>query len=166
MAKLYLIRRNLESFLGPLTLEELKKSYQRMEFGLQDEVAGSYGRWIAFDDLDRIQDHYPELTPVIRETMLGGWGFSQNTATRIIDRGNSGKREKSKGGGLSFGVTLLLVLVLVGMSAYYVARHTQVGHRFFNISKSDPISKFDEMLRSGERSSFLNLFKKNKTKCF
>lgn len=165
MAKLYLVRRNLETFLGPMTLEELKKSYQRMDFGLQDEVGGSYGNWVAFDDLEKINKNYPELTQVVRETMLGGWGFSQNMATKIIDKKQShksksgGSRKSSGSSGISFALTLILVLTAVGFSAYYVARHTKMGNKFFNITKSDPATKFEKLLRGGERSSFINSFK-------
>lgn len=54
-----------------------------MNFGLQDEVCGHCGEWVSFDDLDRIQRHYPELADLVREHMLGGWGLSDHTGTRL-----------------------------------------------------------------------------------
>jgi hypothetical protein len=49
----------MERFLGPYTLKQVKDAYGRMEFGLQDEVAGSLRQWVAFDDFESIRKHYP-----------------------------------------------------------------------------------------------------------
>lgn len=76
--RLYLIRVDMERFIGPLTLRELRESYRRMEFGLQDEIASSNKPWIAFDDLDRISRIYPELAQMIKKEMLSGWGSTES----------------------------------------------------------------------------------------
>ena len=71
--KLYLIRVDMERFIGPLTLREVRESYRRMEFGLQDEIAASNRAWVAFDDLERVKRYYPELVGLIKREMLSGW---------------------------------------------------------------------------------------------
>ena len=75
--KLYLIRVDMERFIGPLTLKEVRDSYRRMEFGLQDEIASSNKPWVAFDDLERINRIYPELGNLIKKEMLSGWGSTE-----------------------------------------------------------------------------------------
>ncbi len=76
MERLYLIRVDMERFLGPFTLKEVKEAYLRMEFGMQDEIAGSLRPWITFDDLEAIKRHYPELVQLVQREMLSGWGVS------------------------------------------------------------------------------------------
>lgn len=75
--KLYLIRVDMERFIGPVTLREVRESYRRMEFGLQDEIASSNKPWVAFDDLERIGRIYPELVNLIKKEMLSGWGSTE-----------------------------------------------------------------------------------------
>src|SRR4051812_38773305 len=83
MSKFYLIRRNLEAFIGPMTLAEMKEAYKRMQFGLQDEVSGHCGPWVSFDNIERVRKHYPEVARIVSEDMLAGWGVSQPEAVRL-----------------------------------------------------------------------------------
>ena len=78
--KLYLIRVDMERFIGPASLREIREAYRRMEFGLQDEIASSNKPWVAFDDLDRINRIYPELSLMIKKEMLSGWGTTETDA--------------------------------------------------------------------------------------
>ncbi len=41
-----------------------------MEFGLQDEVAASFGPWISFDNFPALAKTYPELSRLVRERFL------------------------------------------------------------------------------------------------
>lgn len=132
-----------------------------MDFGLQDEVGGTFGDWVTFDDLEKIERKYPELIEVVKDTMLGGWGFSQNTATRIIDKkgkaskSNSPERKKSSS---AFSVVMLLIICVAGGSAYYLARYSNWGAKLFKMSRTSPSSQFEKLLRSGDKSSFINQF--------
>ncbi len=81
MDRLYLIRVDMERFLGPLTLKEVKEAYLRMEFGMQDEIAGSLRPWVTFDDLEAIKRHYPEMVQLVQREMLSGWGVSAHSAS-------------------------------------------------------------------------------------
>ena len=79
MDRLYLIRVDMERFLGPFTLKQLKDAYTRMEFGMQDEISGSLRQWVSFDDVEGIKRHYPELAQLVQSEMLSGWGLSSHT---------------------------------------------------------------------------------------
>ena len=115
MAKLYLIRRNLETFAGPMTSAELKDAYKRMLFGLQDEVSGHCGPWVTFDDLPNVRRHYPEVAKIVHEDLVSGWGVSEH-GSQII-------REETKRIDLKSQKSLRLALVFlaVAFSAFLVA---------------------------------------------
>jgi hypothetical protein len=70
----------MERFLGPYSLKQVKEAYGRMEFGLQDEIAGSLRQWVSFDDFESIRKHYPELVQLVQREMLSGWGVSTHSA--------------------------------------------------------------------------------------
>ena len=74
--RLYLIRIDMERFLGPLSQKEMREAYRRMEFGLQDEIAASNKLWVSFDDLELVKRHYPELVGFVKKEMLSGWVYA------------------------------------------------------------------------------------------
>jgi|TARA_B100001971_G_C18254002_1_gene580499 hypothetical protein len=67
---LYLIRRNFESFVGPLSYKEFNEAYQRMELGLQDEVAGHCGSWVVLENFKDLKKNYPEIAEVVSPHLL------------------------------------------------------------------------------------------------
>jgi len=71
--KLYLVRRDLETFTGPLTAPEIAKSMERMSVGLRDEVSGHCGPWVFLDDRERLRRFYPELLAIVQSTAVSGW---------------------------------------------------------------------------------------------
>ncbi len=127
MARLFLIRRNLEHYLGPMTVVEMKEAYKRMEFGLQDEVAGHCGEWIAFDNIDALRDFYPDLSKVVAEDMLGGWGMSTHSTEKEVNPKKKKKSAASKGAsgkhsslsGFVWGLTLAGVLSVGALGLVY-----------------------------------------------
>lgn len=76
MERLYLIRVGMERFLGPFTLKQVQEAYQKMQFGLQDEISASLRQWVSFDNVEGIRRHYPELVQVIHTEMMAGWGMT------------------------------------------------------------------------------------------
>ncbi len=76
MERLYLIRVGMERFLGPFTLKQVQEAYSKMQFGLQDEISGSLRQWVAFDNVEGIRRHYPELVHLIHNEMMSGWGMT------------------------------------------------------------------------------------------
>ncbi|MCX6127773.1 MAG: hypothetical protein NTX25_01760, partial [Proteobacteria bacterium] len=113
MDKLFLIRVDMERFLGPYTLRQVKEAYQRMEFGLQDEVAGNLRQWVSFDDFESIRRHYPELVQLVQREMLSGWGMSSQSALGQADLPIKAKpRPVARGS----WVMRLILLIIVGSS--------------------------------------------------
>jgi hypothetical protein len=92
MDRLYLIRRKLETFVGPMTMLQLKESFQRMEFGLQDEIAGHCGRWVTLENRKALQGTYPEIFTVFHPGIMDPW--VETGATKKI--ATSSKKIKKK----------------------------------------------------------------------
>jgi len=153
MARLYLIRRNLESFLGPMTVEELAKSYERMHFGLQDEVSGHCGKWVSFDDLDELEKIYPELSHVVREKMLGGWGVSEHTATRLVKN----KKERSSHKKSHWGFLFLVVCFgsAAALAAMFFANQ-KFSSRIFQMSGDQNLISARTYLSENRLDDFQN----------
>ncbi len=127
MAKLYLIRRNLETFTGPLTLNEMKEAYKHMQFGLQDEVSGHCGPWISFDNLADIKKHYPEIARIVNEDMLAGWGVSDH-GTRIVNEDTKRIETKSTRG-IGLALTFLVIALVAFAAAIYMANGSKLSGR-------------------------------------
>lgn len=130
MARLYLIRRNLETFVGPMTAEDLSRAYKRMDFGLQDEVCGHAGPWVQLDDLSRIKKHYPEVGRVVRDDMLQGWGVSDHTMNSATVK----FKARRSGRGLGFALAFLVVAMIAFVAALYLAG----GQKLSGKLKGDP----------------------------
>ena len=116
MSRLYLIRRNMESFAGPMTLVEMKDAYKRMAFGLQDEVSGHCGPWVSFDKLEVIKKQYPDVARIVHEDMLAGWGVSEHDGMKL--EGEKTKRLKVKS---NKSLGLAIVFALIAIAAFVVA---------------------------------------------
>jgi hypothetical protein len=125
MAKLYLIRRNLETFAGPMTLSEMKEAYKRLSFGLQDEVSGHCGPWVSFDNLAAIRQSYPEVARIVNEEMLAGWGVSEH-GTKI--EGEETRRVDVKSTrGIGLALTFLAIALIAFAAAVYMANSARLS---------------------------------------
>src|SRR4051812_11628672 len=133
MAKLYLIRRNLENFSGPMTLGEMKEAYKRMAFGLQDEVSGHCGPWVSLEDLVRVKKHYPEVARIVNEEMLAGWGLSDHSARKIVQEETQKVSVKGTRG-LGLALTFLVIALVAFVAAVYMAS----ANRFSGRSRDVP----------------------------
>ena len=131
MAKLYLIRRNMESFAGPMSLVEMKEAYKRMAFGLQDEVSGHCGPWVSFDNLEQIKKIYPDVARIVHEDMLAGWGMSEHG--QPLD-GEKTKRLKVKS---TKSLSLAIVFAVIALAAFLAAVFMASGGRLSSKAK-DP----------------------------
>ena len=120
MPKLYLVRRSLESFAGPMTLEEMKTAHQRMAFGLEDEVTGHCGPWVSFDDLPSTKKHYPEIARIVHEDMLSGWGLSEQSALRIVGE-DTKKLKAARPRSLVLGLMFFMIATSALAAAVYMA---------------------------------------------
>ncbi|HNS64649.1 MAG TPA: hypothetical protein PKN11_09485 [Anaerolineaceae bacterium] len=143
--KLYLIRVNLERFLGPMPLKEVKARYKRMEFGLQDEVASSNKSWVTFDDFERIRRIYPELSDIVRKEMLGAWSDASLTPVQIVPGARTSTRGRGFAAGLMGKLFLVMLMVIVALFAYNMARNEEFSSRLFRL-KDPNILRAEEYL--------------------
>lgn len=121
----------MERFLGPYSLKQVKEAYGRMEFGLQDEIAGSLRQWVAFDDFESIRKHYPELVQLVQREMLSGWGMSTHSAMGSSQLPAKVKAPKAKTSSSPSTIMILLILLIavfgaVGLSLYKDGELTNV----------------------------------------
>ncbi len=150
MEKLYLVRRSLETYIGPMTLSELKRSYRRMEFGLQDEVAGNRGEWIALDDLKRLKSVNPEISKLVSDDLLGGWGISEHSQKKII----RGKKTSKKVGSTQGFRAFFIVFFIMGLiSALHFSNRLKVSALFNLSQRSDPES-IAQLVEADDMKSF------------
>lgn len=134
--KLYLIRVDMERFIGPLTLREVRDSYRRMEFGLQDEIAASNRAWVAFDDLERVKRYYPELVSLIKKEMLSGWGSTNPSSIRIRkDKEDTSISRKTVG--LFTKIAIMLAVSFISFVVFYIIRENRITD--FSMLFKDPL---------------------------
>lgn len=75
-SQLYLVRRELRKFVGPMSLADFKTGLQKMQFGLQDEVSGHCGPWVEMENVEILQKFYPEVAHLISEDNEKSWKVS------------------------------------------------------------------------------------------
>ncbi len=92
-SRYYLVRRECREFLGPMAAPEFKQRFDRLEFGMQDEVSGHCGPWVVLDRKDELLKHYPELAKIFGEDLPLSW--RENTGhAKVISRKDSRKDQK------------------------------------------------------------------------
>ena len=123
---LYLVRRNVEAIIGPMTLEEFKKRFERMEFGMQDEIAGHCGRWVVLEDILVLRRNYPPIYEYIKST-VGTWVSGIHKQDRL-DQSGKLKRRRNR-----LAVVCAVVSILGGIVGYT-----------FRQTLSDVYYRFDE----------------------
>lgn len=136
MTRLFLVRRGLESYTGPFSIEELVRRYEAMDFSLQDEVAGSFGPWIALDNLPALKKNYPEIARIVRERFLGGWSASDSVG-QIINKNGERSAQKSRRKKRKFSYLLSGILVSVALSVGGAAVYLQKNKSFFISNQSE-----------------------------
>lgn len=89
----YLVRRECREFLGPMAAAEFKQRFDRLEFGMQDEVSGHCGPWVILDRKDELFKHYPDLAKIFGEEIPLSW--RENTGhAKVLSRKDSRKDQK------------------------------------------------------------------------
>ena len=116
--RLYLIRVNLETYIGPLNFTEIRQSYKKMKFGFQDEVAGSNKEWVSFDDLDKMKSHYPELTKFVKNEMLAGWAPKTEIGEGYDDSDGLDKKRS-----LPAVFLAITIIISIAVGSIYLSRN-------------------------------------------
>ena len=119
MPKLYLVRRGLETFIGPMPLTELREHWQKMAFGPQDEVAGHCGRWVAIEHTSQLVKTYPDVARALN----GGSSWQGDSGTKRLPTAPEAPDAARQGGRRTLGLALLFLTIAVGaaVAAVYLA---------------------------------------------
>ncbi len=153
-AKLYLVRRDLETFTGPLTATEITKSMERMSVGLRDEVSGHCGPWVFLDDRERLRRFYPELLPIVQSTSVSGWsadvgGFrNEPTVKGPVSIPSQKPARRWLMAAAFFGLALVAALV-----AWLLAGSGELSSRIVG-PQLPATSDYDAMLGAGHDQEF------------
>lgn len=137
MAKLFLIRRGLDVFLGPMSLQELKQSYSKMAFGMQDEVSGHLGPWVVLEKIELLKKFYPDVAMTVHQELASSWG-GHDQITKVVRTNGMTPRPKSpKSRTGTFAVGIFLMAAVAASVAFYMARTAKLnGKLFFEESES------------------------------
>ena len=153
-AKLYLIRRDLEAFTGPVVAIELAKLMEHMAVGLRDEVSGHCGPWVFLDDHEKLKKFYPELVALVRSAAGTGWttdvGAFRNEATvkgAISLVGRKADRRLMIAAAF-FGLALLAALV-----AWMLAGTGELSSRIIS-SPLPPTAELNSLLQLSKEKEF------------
>lgn len=70
MSKLYLVRKNLELYLGPMDIVEFKDGYKKLKFGPDAEVCTSLKKWVKLSDHHRLAARYPQIASIVNRAAI------------------------------------------------------------------------------------------------
>lgn len=91
----FLVRREAKEFIGPMLIDEFKQRFDRLEFGMQDEVSGTCGPWVVLDNREETTKHYPEIARIFGENLPLSWREATGHA-KVISRKDSRKDKRNE----------------------------------------------------------------------
>ena len=81
-SRLYLVRREVESCIGPLSAQDFGRYLARMSIGLHDEVSGHWGPWAFIEDVLEKGILIFGPTGLFQEVLLGANPCLQGTSQK------------------------------------------------------------------------------------
>lgn len=154
-AKLYLVRRDLETFTGPVTAAELSKLIERMAVGLRDEVTGHCGPWIFLDDRDKLKKFYSELLPIVQAASVSGWSTDANEfRNEPTVKGPIILAKKKPDRRLILAAAFFGLAVFAAMVAWMFAGSGELSSRIIG-SQIPPASELTALLQTGGEKEFV-----------
>lgn len=160
MAKLYLVRRKLETFIGPITVEEMKDAFDRMEFGLQDEVCGHLGKWVTLEDHARLKKYYPDLQPIITPGLMNPWQDG-NKNLQKKEKISKPSRKKFVAKQKSVAFLFLLIAFLTLSAAILLILEPDLSFLDLNSNEPVQIEKMESLYRTGDPQKVLRYVEKH-----
>ena len=153
-SQLYLVRRELETFTGPVTADELLHHLDRMAIGMRDEICGHCGPWVFLDDREKLKMFYPELLSRVQSAAIGGWsadvGAFRNEPTikgiAILPRRKADRRVLVAAA--FFGLAIIAAVV-----AWLLAGSAELSSRIIG-SPAPQVAEFNALLQSGKVDEF------------
>lgn len=113
--KLYLVRKDLQRFLGPYTAKQVRDAFRNMECGQQDEVCGHCGSWVPLGNQKSLQKHYPEIATALRSDLVASWGVASPGESTSLSNASALAYGRSR-----FGLVvrwILVTVILAGLAA-------------------------------------------------
>jgi|GEM_PF-1670945 len=144
MKKHYLIRRKLERFLGPMSLDEVQQGYQRMDFAGQDEICGHCSKWIALDDVVRMRQLYPEVLEVLSTRATGTWNMPGDESSVSLRPAPLKAANKVSAPRKGLWIPAIIAVAIAAVAGAFLANNHDVAQRF--ISDNIPVASKAAML--------------------
>lgn len=112
----YLIRKNLEVIYGPVTLRELKSGFDRMEYSLQDEIAGPGSIWVFLENNKSLKRHYPEVHEHVYRNLKNWAQTSQNRIYDVPTKKLKARRNKDP---IIKAIAAIVACLVLALAIYY-----------------------------------------------
>ncbi len=110
--KLYLVRKNYEKMIGPMPIDKVVSGLYHLDFSKSDELSGSLGPWVKFEDVEALVKYYPEINAKLHPHR--GSSFELQGATKPqLRRSNQNKFKRSHVASIMF----VIFAVLLGLFA-------------------------------------------------
>ncbi len=81
--KYHLVRKNLTYLIGPLNEVKLRAYLVGEDVDLNDEIAGSCGKWVRLGDTGRLQKYYPHIHKFM-DSRSKSWNMSIHSGTPTV----------------------------------------------------------------------------------
>jgi hypothetical protein len=156
LARLYLIRRNIESFIGPVTVDGMREAYKRMAFGLQDEVCGHAGDWVSFDDIEKLKNKYPDVAKVVSEDMLAGWGVGENTGMQMLSDETGEVFVSNRNRSMRMAMAFLVVAVVAFAAAIYLSKKGRLSGKTANGLGVPTVEQMSDYVQANQIDQLVN----------
>lgn len=145
--KLYLVRKNLSTYIGPYSIDKIRKYAASVHCAQQDEISKSCGKWVKISDSSRLGKYYPELVTVFSSS---DEFFDRSIVTEKPSK--TPKKQKK-----SLVLNLVLALAAFGTFGSLATKFVPIA---LNNMKSSEIAKYMQEFNVKSRSSFISNFSK------
>lgn len=162
----YLVRRGGLNFLGPLPLTEVKAAFGRMQFGMQDEIAGAQSPWVTLGSLNELRSIYPEIANIVHADMKAAWRMSDHAVDRIAQVTPHEDAAAAKGAShrRSSMVAIMFLMIAVGAAAaaVYLAKSMRQSSKLVDTGTAADLNRAHELLMSTEGQEPFRLYMSKK----
>ncbi len=152
MKKLYLIRRGVEGFVGPMSLSELRAAYSKMQFGAQDEIAGSCQSWITIERQELLRRHYPEVASFIYQESANSWGGSDHVSG--VAASGSAAAQSIRMRTILVAFAYLLACALAVWVAFQLARNLKLSGKLAPEDREASLAVLESYIETGNLRDF------------
>ena len=117
MSRLYLVRKNLELYLGPMDIMEFKEGYKKLKFGPDAEICSSLKKWVKLSDHQRLASRYPQIASIVSRAAI--WEQSMAPVQIRDDHAIRSHFPRKQSSFFFYGISFLIIaLVIIGVWGY------------------------------------------------